>query len=530
MKKKIKKISFILLIILITFISLFLIGLAYLFLFPNSQLFGVTYAKDSSRKAYSLYEYTVDELQEINVTTLRYDINVSITEEYNNIHIYVYNDISAFTKKSNANNETQISYLAQNKSLNIFTDEIEGALVNSRSSNIKILIPKNLINQNLSVNLNSSTKSNISFMGIEELNLGALSVKVHRGDVKIDKIQVNELSITAYRSKIMAGEGLNGKINKLVLNAGSSQVDFTRAGNGRNILNENKENETPDYSAINFDIGKLYINDAQRKSVIQVFRCDELLSDTGYIVNSGKLEMYFVDYMNINVVDFDILLYSLTNISGLKESVFNSSGKGSLTVYNCDSILNANTDEGNIDIYNPKNFLSLESYKGNINVYEAEKEISVASTYGDININYKENTEDNHFEYTNTNKYRYISSLRTKFGKVKVVNINKINIEIEDGGDAKIFLDFDKVIDPSEIIARGANLTIVVPKDEEVKISVVGDNANLKVDVGTLTRENSTFTGTYNGEAYGHTQTNEINIKNLTGNAELYSDNIYAIY
>ena len=282
MKINMKKIGIISLIILISLFCLIFFALAYLFLVPDSELFGIIYISNKKSKA------NINQLTEINLTSHSYDLSVEVSSELDVIKVYVYNDVQGYCKKDDSIIELNTYYDIVNKKLNISMKEAKG-WIGSGDSYIKMFVPKTLATEEMSINLKTSKTSNINFNG-KQSNFNSLEFNVNRGDIYFDYLSAKIIKISANKSDVKVGKNVVGATQILYLDVGNSYIDFTEAGGARDQLNKNE----PNFSKINFSISKVILQGAEKKSLIRIFKADEVVTDNQTVLNKGKFEAYYV--------------------------------------------------------------------------------------------------------------------------------------------------------------------------------------------------------------------------------------------
>lgn len=522
MKQKLKKIGLILLIILAILLCLVFVGFAYLFLVPNSSLFGIEYITVKNSQMYHLGEYTDYSLKEIKLNTGKYSVNVVVDDSYEEVLVYMKNDVSGLVLKKNSNIGLNHVYDSINRKLTINTDEASG-WVGFGKSYIQLIIPKTILSSDFALSVGVRAKSSVDINGAKDIKIKSLSVLAYRGGINIDNLDVSNLSVYTSKSKVILGANVGPYIDKVLLDIGDAEVSFLKAGGGDVEI----KNGTRDKTKVNFNIGNLEIANVGEHGYIQLFQCEEMSSSGAGVkrLSGGEIEcLYINSALQMYTNDCDLYVYE---ISGVYKSIYNSNGDGQFILAGkTNGGLDIVTNKGSIDVNEITDVSTFQSGTGSINIKNATKALQIISNSGTVNVKFK----DDCGEYTgDENGFRKLSLLRVKNSKVTIRGLNNIGLlEVEDGGRADIKLFYQKVILTNTIKSKTATLLCVVPEDESVYLKVEGTGAKLKCDVGTATREMSALDSTYEKEVYGLSNNNILDIK-TSGVVTLYSDNIYGI-
>ncbi|MBQ8430681.1 MAG: DUF4097 family beta strand repeat protein, partial [Clostridia bacterium] len=388
--------------------------------------------------------------------------------------------------------------------------------IGSGDSYIKMFVPKTLATEEMSINLKTSKTSNINFNG-KQSNFNSLEFNVNRCDIYFDYLSAKIIKISANKSDVKVGKNVVGATQILYLDVGNSYIDFTEAGGARDQLNKNE----PNFSKINFSISKVILQGAEKKSLIRIFKADEVVTYNQTVLNNGKFEAYYVGFLNVNVDDFDFEIVNLTDSNDVGYSYFTGKGEGSVKIHNCLAKINFITNSGDISINNPQDVLVLETKSGNIRVDNAKYEISVVSKSGNINITFNKELGD----YASLNQIRYISNLKTETGSVNIEGVDKINLELFENSDANITIKYHKLIDKNEYIINSSSLRVVLPINQPLYLNVNVTSADVFIAVGTATLNNNNYTGGYQKDVYGLESGNELYI-NSCGEIIVLSEDI----
>jgi len=511
MKKIVNKIGLYLLVLFAISISLFIICIGYLFLIPKSELFGITYIKDTTKKTYSSIDYDIDLIKTIEIKSDKYNINLISSNKIEDIRFEVYNDFNGFVKTKKSENKINLNYNPSNDSLVLETKTVSG-WVDNGSSKINLIIPEVLFDETHNIKLSANKKCNINIEGFKDAKFGSVEVSLSRGDFYFDNISINNLYIKSNRGEIVAGKNVAGEIETLTLDLGRNKVNFLKAGKAEDILKE----ENSIYSDINFKINKLILRACEKNTDLKFYRCGKILSDTGCVLSGGKITVAECDMFSIESKDFSIDAYCVNDNTYINK--FNAVGTGAVSVREVKNISDFKTKNGKIYVGKAEKEIVLESKSGTIQLDSARYGVTAISEMGNVNIKFDK-------ELDNSNgQLGIIDSLRTVSGVVKVYGVNKINLIAT--GKADIYLEFDKVVGDSEIILTEAKSKIVVPKDEAVELKVVGENCKLDIEVGT-THFDEVLTGEYNPPVcYGSVADGKLLVESSNNEVGIYSANL----
>lgn len=515
MKKVLKKVGIGVVVTLILSLCFVFIGVAYLFLYPKGELFGIVYASEKSSKVYTIGEYDITTLKEIKVTSTRFNIIIQ-ADEVDTVRAYVKSKVSGFAKKDKSTTNLACNYNKSNKSVALNLSEPSG-LVSANDSYIKVFIPKALMENGLKLDLNTGKKTDIKIYGEKYTKLSELKVNINRGDLYFDGLEAENIIIKANKSNIYTGDNVTGVTKYMSLDIGKSKVNFLYAGNGAEYLTK----EIPEKDKINYKVENLCIKNAEKNSLIRLFNCDYLYSDTGCVVSAGEIRLYYLGKSNFKSSDTILSIYKMTNEDN--DSNMSFDGKGGVTITENYSPLNIIGNSGTISIKMSDAVMSLEVNTGSINVENARKKLALIVNRGKAYINYAKDAEDSSYTVD-----REVVSLRTKHGNIFINGVEKIDAVVDDGGAPTIKIFYHKVVGKSNLDVGNANLQVVVPVNEAVTLDVVGTNAYLQSDVGTATRENSILNSSYLRHAYGNASGNILKI-NTSGEVVLMSSDIYEL-
>lgn len=513
MKKVFLKIGTSILITLLVAICLIFVGMAYLFLYPKGELFGIVYVSEKLSKVYTVGEYNINELSQIEVNTNGFDIQVD-TDDSDTVRAYVKTRITGFALKKNSETRFEYDYNENELKLALNMNEATGWL-SANDSYIKLVVPQVLMKNNISLKLSTGKKSDININGRNVSKLSNLDITLNRGKFFFDGLEAENIFIKANKADIKAGKDVVGTTNYMALDVNNSKVNLLSAGEGEKYLKEN----IPEVDKISFKVNDLVIKSATRNSSIKLFNCDFMYTDTSCEATAGNITIYYLGKANVNAKDTNINIYRLINED---DSIFKFSGKGDLSINQNFAVLNVTTTFGDVYIKMSDAVMALETKDGTITVEKARKPISLITSNGEANIKFDEDSTDG--EYT---VEREIISLRTYYGNIKIEGLEKISGVVDNGGAPTIELHFNKVISESVLDVKKANLKIIVPENEAVTLNLICDNAELDIHVGTATRE-----GNHNGDfvrtVYASSTTNVLKIS-TSGYINIMSKDIYEL-
>lgn len=490
MKEKFKKIGIISLIVLIVLVCLIFLCFAYLFLVPNSHLFGIKYLNDNSGKYY--YIDGVSEaggLSQVVVDTNRYSIDVTVEEVGEGVKIYVKNDLSGFCKKRESVTELKYSYNKSQTKLVVETDEATGWL-GFGSSYIQLCIPKQVLTSNAVLNIETHRKSSININGAG-CEFGLIRVAGGEGKTEIDNLKTGSLEICSYGGSVKIGKNVQD-ISNLSVDVGSADIDFLEAGGGlAEINNAKKENREIDFDIIDFNIEEIKIVNMSKNSHLKIVKCGKLQSVGGSAnyISGGEISCLKIEG-GINFYSRNCNL-SVDYLSGNK-SYFKSNGSGKLVSrVSAGAELDVETNSGAIELNEVTQVSSLITNSGKITIKKALEKMQVNSNSGDVNILFGDGV-------------RQISLLNVGSGKVRIDGVETVTKMVV-GGKADIFINYEQVVGDSDIEAGNSKIKICVPFEIPVYFYVEADKAMFSCCVGTLNVPMGEFTGTYNKSAWSET-------------------------
>jgi len=485
---------------------------AYLFLYPKGELFGVVYVSDSSSKVYTVGEYSPDQLKEINVSTTNFDIIVD-TDSTETVRAYIKTKVTGLALKKNSTTEFGYFYDDNKKSLTLALDEARGWL-SANDSYIKLVVPKNLMSNKLNLKLSTKKKTNITIYGNGVAKLSTLDVVINRGELYYDGLEAENIFIKANKAKISTGGKVEGTTNYLSLDINNSSADFLNAGTGGKYIDG-----FPEIDKVDYKVENLVIKSATRKSNIKLFNCGFMYTAPSCKAEDGNIRIYYLGKADIKSVDTEIEIYKLLKS---ERSSFNFSGEGGLYINENNSALNVTTNSGDVVIKTSNEAVLLETKKGYLNVQKARKPVSLITYKGSANIQFDKDAENGSYTVD-----REITSLRTYSGNIKIYGVEKINGLVDEGGDPSIEIHFNRVKDVNTLDVENANIKIVVPENEPITLDLTCDHAMLDIDVGTATAE-----GLHNGKfvrtVYASTSSNYLKITS-SGNVNIISKDIYEL-
>lgn len=523
MKAKMKKVGIVTLITLIVWLCATFLCFAYLFLVPNSSLFGVKYISNKSAKYYQLGEYSTA-INTIEIKTNKYSVDVLVDKDIEQIQVYQKNDLAGLVLKKKYKTGLKYEYDTVKNKLTIQTEETTG-WVGFGASHIEVMLPDVCVNENTNLIVSAGKKSDVEIDGAEK-QINSLSVSVYRGDVAVDNVKIKNLKLNANNSNIAFGEKLGSVINTVKLDIGNSTVNFLKCGGGETEISKVKKEEREiNVANVSFNIEKLEIGGMSKDGLVKLIKCNEIGS-TGYPdnrISGGKIECVYVrDTVQVASKDCSV---AVRDVDGMCN--FSSNGYGGLKISGkANAVVNANSSQGDIYV-NRLNAdgCNFSTNSGSITIKNATQSMQIISTSGDVDVKFAEDVG----ECGSGSNYRSISNLRVKNGSVKIEGLNYIKLEVDNGGKADIKLKYKRVLGKNEINLKSAKLTTIVPKNEGVTVNATCKNTALLFHVGTIESHNGEkFTGQYIETVYSGTpETNPTLKLNCDGgSATLISDDL----
>lgn len=503
-------------------ICLSFVGVAYLFLWPGSELFGIIYVSDNRAYVEPIGdEYLLSQLlniNEIEINTNGYDIKVVADDSIDCITAYVKNKVTGFALKKNSKNELEYDFYNDITKLVLNMREVKG-WVSASGSYIKIHIPEEIMRNNIKLKISTGKKSDINIEGGECASLSCLDIKINRGELYYNGLEAQNVYLKANKAEILAGPKVFGKTDYMYLDIGNSHVNLLNAGEGAKYL---LTDEIPETDKINYKVNNLVIKSATKKSRIRLFNCGHLYTDTNCEALNGTIQIYYVEKAHVKAKDTKVWINKLT---GPGESEFTFTGKGGLDiVYNYGN-LNATSNSGNILVSMSNEVMSLETNSGKILVNDARKPLSIIVYSGEVNIDFDENPEDSSFTVDPE-----IILLRTHSGNIKINDVENINLVVDEGGKPNIEICYKKVVGLNVLDAQkasDANIMVIVPENEGVELDINSYNSILNINVGA-TKNEGFYNGTYHITVYTEETDNILQI-DFIGSSSLYSKDVYEL-
>ena len=521
-----KKIGIFLLVIVLFTLVVCVAGLAYLFLVPNSELFGIVYAKNKTTYEYNIGDYNVDELKSLNVSTNRYDVEIMSSKEDSEIRAYVKNDISGLVKSKNSKTELIYKYDGYSKALDLSLEEMSG-WVSAGNSKVLLVIPYDLVNSQLGIKVVARKGAEIRINGFETDNvaeknaLALVDITNNHGAIFIDSLIITQFRIKTASGKVELGSNVSGIVSLAEISVGNGIVDFRKAGDAQTVMAE----EGYDINTIDFKVEKIILNQVGNKGKLHFIRVGEMASGDGVVLSGGNCEVKNLSFFSINSKDFNLSIENL-NYYANSVSEFRASGTGMFNlVGKAYSSMNIVTKKGDIKISNADEVVSAESYSGKIQILNANREVSLINIKGNSYISFGKNSP----QYNSLSKFRCISSARIKSGKLIVEGLNKINLTVEEGGKPNIELLFNKIIDKNVLNVGKANLLMVTPNDEPFELNYFANEADTDISIGTVTRKAEKSSEEFFRYVFCEPSENDNNTIEIhsSGKAQLYSLNIF---
>lgn len=513
MKKMFKNIGVTLLIVLFTAICLSFIGVAYLFLYPKGELFGVIYLSDKSLEVYSVGEYDISQLNKIELKTNNFDIIVD-TDNTDTVRAYVKTRVVGLCLKKNSESKFEYLYNENESKLTLNMREATGWL-SAKDSYVKLVVPKKLMESGFDLELSTKNKTDININGRGVTKLNNLDVVINRGDFYFDNLEVENLFVKANKGTVIAGVNVVGNTNYVSLDINNSYVDLLKAGDKNGYI----DNGIPNIDQIDYKINNLVIKSASRKSDIRIFNCGYMYTAPSCSASGGSIIVYYLGKAKVDADNCEIQIYQLLDND---DSKFTFDGEGGLNIIENYSVLDATTNSGEIYVKMSDNVMSLETTSGSVNVQKARKPISLITFRGKANISFDKDSEDGSYTVE-----REIISLRTCYGNIKLYGVDKVSGIVDTEGAPNIEIHYNQVNGTSTIDAKKANLKIVVPQDKPLTMDLVCTNAKLNIHVGTVTNE-GTCNGDFTRTVYAGATTNILNIT-TAGYVNIMSKDIYEL-
>lgn len=458
------------LITILLLLGLCCVGILYLFFFPNSSLFGLTYVHNNvtvDSKAYSLDENTITKVV---LKNNNYDVNISKASG-NDVVAQAYSNSYGFGLVKNK--DLSISTKIENNVLYITVTEPSGALIHSRCY-VNVKIPQ-------------------SDLDLEILNNNATT--------KFFDTKVKNFIYTANNGKctLSSGEITNNITAKLNYSTFEILSEFKFHNNVSLALDKGKFNCQTAINDIN-----VTSND---RGVLKADKINNL--NFQFESAGGSIELNKANYCLISSSDTNV------NIKQLNHANITLTKTGSITIGELSSDLSfLTTKTGNISIDVCKSNLQVKSNSGNINITNASKYVDATNVDGNINITYNKIGEELVPDYNDDDLYRQIKLTLTN-GVATIVGAQNIQAEIF--GSGKLNLTTDKILkNNNSIKVNRGSVYLVINENALYTLVTESTTRNGNISVNLL--------GINNIGTGGYTDTEK---KETAVNESLYETNSY---
>lgn len=461
------------LIILLFLLGIGFVGLAYLFFFPNSSLFGLKYVSFNQHYL-SKSSYSVTNVNTIELNNMFYDIEIVPTDT-NKIYLDCYSNTLGFVLSKNSKVEISSSLNAGKVTFDVA--EPHGFAIHNASL-ITLYIPKNA---SLSYNLNSK-KADI-FIN-KALKVNNLSYSTQSGSLNFKKGSISgNIDLNINNATFNLGENVSTSKNNTTLKMKNGKFVATDALLG-NV--EIKSNFT----------GNIFLNSCEN-FINNVSTCGGNIQ-ANYIkiltMNSSDTNVYVkkTDSANINLSKFGkVNIDEVTNFARIKTN------SGKIYVKTCSA-------------QNP----SFETKSGNLTITDCKYDTNVTTGSGKINVSFLESTAS----YSSNNKSRFVSCVLGD-GSATLNGIERLNLEIKGKGSANIKMH--DVLGESLVNLKKGSANFVISNEATVKYKLItkAETGPVSVNLSRVSQNDSYTTKSLTETLVNSAPVGTPNILNITSSS-----------
>lgn len=402
-------------IVLLSLIGLCAVGVLYLFIVPNSSLFGICYI--SYNKDYDSLTYNVDEnaINSITLNSKNYNVEIKTSPSTSkDVYVRVYSNSFGFVLKKHSQVNIDAKLLTGDLTFNI--SEPYGACFKNRSK-ITMYVP-----ENFAVNLKLSNKDATTNLNGEKLKIKNLSATTNNGEFNLNCSVSENIAISLNRGNFTFGEDATTNQNQVELK--------TNTGN---------------LYAQNAELGDVQIK-SNFRAMIKIKKCNNF-----NITNQsagGSIDINEVNNLSIDSSDTNVHINKVNNGGSISLS---SSGKVDIDEI-CAS-MTISTHDGNINIgkVNAHTIWAKTTGNGHISVKNVFASVMADTKYGNINIEFNP-TADSYSSNANSKKLQ----ATTSDGKIYATDVENVNIEISGNGSAEVYMS--NVLGENKIQSKSGNV------------------------------------------------------------------------
>ncbi|MGD9901295.1 MAG: hypothetical protein AB7S44_02025 [Spirochaetales bacterium] len=439
-----------------------LVSASYLYLVPNSQIFGFYFISGSGTEFYDNYTEHLSEYEIIEVDTYKFNVEVFPQEDdLGQVQVTFTNNAVGFANSGETEFSYAINYDSVTKTIHISTVEPTSGLILYTDASLRVGFPNISSEKEIIVNSHGGSVTLGTAGTVLETN--DITITNGKAAMAIQNFTMNSASTLS----ITNGAGITNIFGNVAGNvvidseigsfnfANDAQTYFYNVGGDLNILGDNPAVKVGDVAgdvSVYADNGLLY---------------------TGTI--DGGLTITTVN----GEATIDKVMKNVTITSGYNTITINSIGEAESSLYQA----SINSDNGNIEIGDCYYELHAEADRGSITVLNAYYDTYIQTTYGDVIVNYALDANLlKNIEQADSFKTLEVT---TTEGNITATNLRTLtSLAVAESSTAQIIADF-LVINGHNTIVCGRRESIVrVPIDEHT-LNVYTQSGDVNIQVGS---------------------------------------------
>lgn len=443
-------------IVILSLIGLCAIGLLYLFIVPNSSLFGICYISYNENFSSNIYNVDENSIGQIVMTSRDYDVEITTTDD-RSVYVKVFANSFGFVLKKNSHVNIDTTLLAGKLTINV--TEPNGACI-PNNSKIKLYVPEDY-EINLSLN-NNNAKTKIDS---QHLIVASLSGKTKNGKFDITKCTITgDISATVNRGNFTIGENVALDNNNVEFNSNTGNFYGEKSTFGNFVVKSNN------------------------RAMIKIYACEKFTLNQKSAGGSVKINTLQEIEVNSSDTNLDID----TIITGASITLTKS---GKVNIKEIHALATIQTRDGNITIDKATNALSLTTkHNGNIILKKTTASVLAETVYGDISVYFDAEAES--YQY-NTGARKLQAS--TVDGQIIASGVENVSVDITGTGKASIYMN--NVFGENKVSAGKGSAYIEFANESAFTLNTTAETGKFNINYLTLSNvghENHEFTGTNN--------------------------------
>lgn len=443
-------------IVMLSLIGLCAIGILYLFIVPNSSLFGICYISYNKNFSSNIYSLSDNAINKITLNSYNYDINV-VSAQDSNIYAKVYANSFGFVLKKNSQVKIAANLVSGN--LTITVTEPSGACV-ANNSKITLYIP-----QNNAIDISFNNHNALTNIDDDKLAFDNFAYITNNGEATIKACSIDgKLTVKLNRGNFTLNQGVSLNNNDVEFNSNTGNFYATSATLG------------------NFTVLK------NNRAMIKLNNCDNFNLSTTSAGGS----------VNINQVNEIAVTSSDTNLTVgkiLTGASITLTQSGKVNVGEINSQATIKTRDGNIVVDKATAALYLSStHNGNIILKDTTSSLLAESAYGDISVYFNAAAES----YSTNQNSRKLQAT-TFDGQIIASGVENVSVDITGNGNASIYMN--NVIGQNYVKAGNGNAYVEFADESAFNLKTKAVTGKLNINFSTLESlgyNNHEFTGEQN--------------------------------